>query len=88
MSYYAAAVSGRDWKMWLLSDLLLGVVRSLVFVYDVFTFPVYRAILEQPWEGRTKQNLGPVRFIFTASIAFYQSKVVLVLVLFRHLLRL
>ncbi len=43
-----------------LVDLFLGVVRAFVFVYDIVTYPVYRMI-QQPWEERTSQKLGPVR---------------------------
>eukprot|EP00094_Tigriopus_californicus_P009180 TCALIF_08850-PA protein Name:"Similar to ACSL3 Long-chain-fatty-acid--CoA ligase 3 (Homo sapiens)" AED:0.14 eAED:0.14 QI:0/0/0/0.85/1/1/7/0/432 len=40
-------------------DLMLGVVRAVVFVYDVLTYPVY-TFIQQPWEAKTRQNLGVV----------------------------
>ena len=42
-----------------LVDLILGFVRAFVFVYDVFSFPVYK-MLEKQWEEKTRQKLGQV----------------------------
>ena len=40
-------------------DVVLGVFRVVVFVYDVITFPIY-ALAQQKWKDRTKQDLGKV----------------------------
>ena len=40
-------------------DLILGVARVVVFVYDVVTFPVY-FITQESWKNKSKQNLGEV----------------------------
>ena len=40
-------------------DFVFGVLRCVVFIYDVITFPVY-SITQQSWKDRTKQNLGNV----------------------------
>ena len=42
-----------------LLDIFLGVVRAVVFVYDVITYPVYFAV-QEPWKEKSKQNLGQV----------------------------
>ena len=42
-----------------LLDIFLGVVRAVVFVYDVITYPVYFAV-QEPWKEKAKQNLGQV----------------------------
>lgn len=41
-------------------DLILSVVRAVVFVYDVVTYPVY-SMVQKSWHEKTKQNLGLVR---------------------------
>jgi len=43
----------------ILSELFLAALRAVVVAYDIFTWPVYRA-LETPWREKTKQKLGPV----------------------------
>jgi len=43
-----------------LLDIFLGVVRAVVFVYDVITYPVYFAV-QEPWKEKSKQNLGQVK---------------------------
>ena len=50
--------SGSSSKMAIL-DVVLGVFRVVVFVYDVITFPIY-ALAQQKWKDRTKQDLGKV----------------------------
>ena len=50
--------SGSSGKMAIL-DVVLGVFRVVVFVYDVITFPIY-ALAQQKWKDRTKQDLGKV----------------------------
>ena len=40
-------------------DVLLKLVRALVFLFDIITFPIYK-LLQQPWKERTKQNHGKV----------------------------
>ena len=44
-------------------DVVLGVFRVVVFVYDVLTFPIY-ALAQQKWKDRTKQDLGTVSHFF------------------------
>jgi hypothetical protein len=42
-----------------LIDIVFGVLRCVVFIYDIVTFPVY-SITQQSWKERSKQNLGDV----------------------------
>ena len=42
-----------------LIDFVFGVIRCVVFIYDIVTYPVY-SITQQSWKDRTKQNLGNV----------------------------
>ena len=41
-------------------DVFLTVVKAVVIVYDVVTFPVYY-MLQQSWQEKTKQKLGMVK---------------------------
>ena len=45
-----------------LIDFVFGVIRCVVFIYDIVTYPVY-SITQQSWKDRTKQNLGNVSLI-------------------------
>ena len=40
-------------------DLVLHVVKAVVFVFDVVTYPIYH-MTQQPWTEKTKQFLGSV----------------------------
>ena len=40
-------------------DVLLKLLKVVVFLFDVITFPIYK-LLQQPWKERTKQNHGKV----------------------------
>ena len=43
-------------------DVALHIVRVIVFLFDLVTFPFYK-LLQQPWKERTKQNHGKVRIL-------------------------
>ena len=47
-----------------LIDFVFGVIRCVVFIYDIVTYPVY-SITQQSWKDRTKQNLGNVSALYT-----------------------
>jgi hypothetical protein len=53
-----------------LLDLVFGVLRCVVFIYDIVTFPVY-SITQQSWKERTKQNLGNVSSLQTQNQALH-----------------
>ena len=57
-NFFISGDSGPSGKMAIL-DVVLGVFRVVVFVYDVITFPIY-ALAQQKWKDRTKQDLGKV----------------------------
>lgn len=61
--------------MAILVDIVFRVMRCVVFIYDIVTFPMY-SITQQSWKDRTKQNLGPSKCVTKtrSSVSYRRDK--------------